>query len=201
MRACRLLGVGVNAGRGQQQAGGGARQLVLGVHGIPRQKSVMSAVGLDGQATARGIRRGRVLGGRSRRTGSTLGRWPARKGIEVADGGASARAAGRLDAIAAPTQQAAQAPHLPLSCWLASAIVSRRRLGHAQVILRHLPVAGRQFRGRRCVRSRRCVRDARQHACRSECLEGQRQHQEADEQRSGDGFHGFILARVTDGLA
>jgi hypothetical protein len=41
----------------------------------------------------------------------------------------------------------------------------------------------------------------RSHACRSECLEGQRQQQEAHEQQSEDRFHAAILARVTAGLA
>jgi hypothetical protein len=58
----------------------------------------------------------------------------------------------------------------------------------------HLLVAGRKF-------GRLPDTGARQHACRSECLEGQRQQQEADEQRSDDGFHTAILARVAARLA
>jgi hypothetical protein len=48
---------------------------------------------------------------------------------------------------------------------------------------------------------RRHLLDQRPHARRSECLEGQRQQQQAHEQRSEDGFHAAILARATAALA
>jgi hypothetical protein len=50
----------------------------------------------------------RVLGGRSGSARSTLGTWPARKGIEMKWEAVSASTAGMAGAIAPPTQQAAQ---------------------------------------------------------------------------------------------